>query len=543
MDASTGSGSGISIPLIEGGLTLIAVALSFAWPRIGSGGFSWIEWKFGRLARRKRPAVIVVGASALLLRLAILPWFPIPLPVIPDDFSFLLAADTFAHGRLTNPTPAMWIHFESIHIDMLPTYMSMYFPGPGLVLAAGKVFFGHPWYGLLITNALMCAAICWMLQAWIPPTWAFLGGMLAVLRIGLFSFWINTYTGGGALAALGGALVLGAFPRFIRKPRFGYAMTMATGIVILAYSRPYEGMLLCLPVAGVLGHWLFTAENRPSTPILLQRTVFPLIVLIAAAGWLGLYDFRVFGRPLTLPYTVNRATYAIAPYYVWQSPRHEPAYRHEELRRFYHSDELTLYNNVHSRSRFVPQTLLKAVATLLFYAGLSLIPPLFMMRRVLKDRRIRFLVCCLLILTAGMVIEIYVAPYYVSPFTAAFYAIGLQGMRHLWQWSPGGRSAGMTIVRLSVAVCLIMAGLRPFDHQLNFPVQEKPPIGWVAWWFGPDHFGAERTKIEEKVEQLPGKHLLVVRYSDIHDPRFDWLTSSTDIEDPWANLGSGDEFS
>ncbi len=72
--------------------------------------------------------MLVVGLSGLGLRLAILPWCPIPLPFVPDDFSFLLASDTFSHGRLTNPTPAMWIHFESIHIDMLPTYMSMYFP-------------------------------------------------------------------------------------------------------------------------------------------------------------------------------------------------------------------------------------------------------------------------------------------------------------------------------------------------------------------------------------------------------------------------------
>jgi hypothetical protein len=71
--------------------------------------------------------------------------------LFPDDFSFLLAADTFAHGRLANPTPAMWTHFESIHITMQPTYMSMYFPAQGLLLAAGKVLFGNPWFGILLS--------------------------------------------------------------------------------------------------------------------------------------------------------------------------------------------------------------------------------------------------------------------------------------------------------------------------------------------------------------------------------------------------------
>jgi hypothetical protein len=190
-----------SLMLIEGSLTAIAMAVVFAWPKLGSAGFSCIERAFGRLARKQGLAVVVVGLSALLLRLAILPFCPIPLPFVPDDFSFLLAADTFAHFRLTNPTPAMWVHFESIHITMQPTYASMYFPAQGLVLAAGKVLLGNPWYAVLLTSALMCAAICWMLQAWMPASWALLGGMLAIVHLGLFSYWINTYHAAGALGA------------------------------------------------------------------------------------------------------------------------------------------------------------------------------------------------------------------------------------------------------------------------------------------------------------------------------------------------------
>ncbi|MGC1294641.1 MAG: hypothetical protein WA869_06340, partial [Alloacidobacterium sp.] len=245
-----------SLMMVESGLTAIAIAGAFCCPRLGATYFSRIEQACGWLARKQRLAVIVVGLTAMLLRLAILPFSPIPHPFVQDDFSFLLAADTFASGRLTNPTPAMWTHFESFHITMKPTYMSMYFPANGLVLAAGKVLFGHPWYGLLCVMGLMCAAICWMLQAWLPPTWAFLGGVLAVLRLGLFSYWINTYTGAGCISALGGALVLGAFPRFMKTPRLRYSLLLAVGTILLANSREYEGALLCIPVAVVFGRWI-----------------------------------------------------------------------------------------------------------------------------------------------------------------------------------------------------------------------------------------------------------------------------------------------
>ncbi len=53
-----------------------------------------------------------------------------------------------------------------------------------------------------------------------------------MFRIGLFSYWINTYSGGGASSALGGALVLGALPRLLKTGRFRYGMLMAVGIVI-----------------------------------------------------------------------------------------------------------------------------------------------------------------------------------------------------------------------------------------------------------------------------------------------------------------------
>jgi hypothetical protein len=519
-----------SLSILEFGLTGIAIASAFAWPGLGNRVFARIERNFARLARRKVLSVVCVGLGVLLLRLAILPLLPIPLPFAPDDFSFLLASDTFVHGRLANPTPAMWTHFESIHITMQPTYQSMYFPGQGLVLAASTVIFGCPWVGLLIVSALMCAALCWMLQAWLPPNWALLGGTIVVLRLGVFSYWTDTYHAAGSLGALGGALILGGLPRLMRTSRYRYAFLIGIGIAILVLTRPYEGILICLPVVFALGRWMWKGKNRPSKAVFARLAAVPLLCGMAAVAWMGYYDYRAFGSPLTPPYTVNRATYAIAPYYVWQNVRPEPNYRYPEMRNFYHKGELDYYKNIHNPILFVPCTLAKAGFTILFFAGFILLPPLLMVRRVFLDRRIRFLLVSVLVLAAGMVIEIYVLPHYVAPITAAFYAIGLQMMRHLRLWKPEGKLVGRTLVRMTVVSVVALAALRIFAGPIGIAPSEWPASGWNFEWWGPQQFGTERATIMASLDKMPEKQLVIVRYWGNHDPFDEWIYNAADID-------------
>lgn len=170
-----------------------------------------------RLVRQKILSILTVGLLVLVVRVALIPHTGIPEPGLPDEFSYLLAGDTFAHGRLTNPPHRMWVHFESLHIIQQPTYMSMYPPAEGLVLSVGERL-GCAWIGQLFVTSLMCACICWALQGWLPPAWALLGAILASAQVGILSYWMNGYWS-ASVPALGGALVIGALGRIPRSAR------------------------------------------------------------------------------------------------------------------------------------------------------------------------------------------------------------------------------------------------------------------------------------------------------------------------------------
>src|ERR1700730_769185 len=289
---------------------------------------------FGRkLAARQALSVFLVGLSLLIIRSAVIPISGIPLPVFHDENSYLLAGDTFAHGRLTNPPHPMWIHFETFHVIWHPTYMSMYPPGQGLVLALGEIL-GHPWLGQLLRASLMCPALCWILQGSIPPRWRLLGGVLAVARLGLLSYWTNGYWC-ACLPALGGALVLGALPRIKHHRRWRDAVIMAIGLFILANSRPYEGLLLSLGVAFAMLAWMF-GRRGPSLKTSLVRIVLPLVLTLAPlAAWTGYYYYRVTGSSFRLAYNVNRETYAMGRYFIWQSMWPQKTYHHAKMQAQY----------------------------------------------------------------------------------------------------------------------------------------------------------------------------------------------------------------
>jgi hypothetical protein len=536
-------------------LAVLSLAVAYTFPNLGSRWFARAEQLLNRLAQRRGLTVAVVGLAALAARVALLPTLPTPQPGVHDDFGYLLLADTFAHGRLTNPTHPMWVHFESFHIIWQPTYTAKYYPAQGLIMALGQAIMGHPFWGVWLSVGLMCAAICWMLQGWLPPAWALLGGLLAVIRLGTFSYWANSYFG-GAVAATGGALVLGALPRIKQSQRMRDALLMGLGFAMVANSRPYECLFFALPVAGALAMWLFGKKRRllvpasapPLNPLPREeetkrrwkRVVAPLfLVLLLTTCAMGYYFWRTTGSPWDTPFFVYERTYSPAPQFPWVSLRPATEYRHALMRDFYHDTVEDRYDKSRSMLGMVKIDLMALGMIGEFYLGATLTLPLlvalatlpygFSWRDVSSSTRFLLLVCGVVI--AGSMLPIFFLPHYAAPITCAILALVLQAMRRLRSQPGRGQLAGLFIARAVPLICLLMLALRVGVKPLHLPEPRRWLQGGAPIWCGLVPTNLQRAATLAKLQQLPGRHLAIVRYGPHHDISYhEWVYNEAEID-------------
>ncbi|HVW85474.1 MAG TPA: hypothetical protein VHB50_12375, partial [Bryobacteraceae bacterium] len=299
-------------------LALAAIALAFVAPRLASRPFHALERTLSAFSRKRWHAALAVALFPMVVRVLLLPVFPFPLPRVHDEFSYLLLGDTLAHGRVANPTPPYFKHFETEYELVKPAYASQYEPGQGLFLAAGEVAAGHPWWGVWLSMGILCGVLCWALGFVLPPRWAFFGAMLAALQFGIYGYWMNSYFGGAA-AAIGGALVFGGLTRKPRSP-----VVCALGLLVLFATRPAEAFLWSAAVI-----WLGWKNVS-------RRTLVPFLTTFAlGATVLAAYNYRITGSPAQPPYSLYREAYGTPQSYWWQPPVVVTKFDHPELARNY----------------------------------------------------------------------------------------------------------------------------------------------------------------------------------------------------------------
>lgn len=461
----------------------------------------------GRLAarlsrpRRLLPTLFLLGCGATAASYLVL---GPPIPKVTDEYGHLLVADTWLHGRLANPPHPMWRHFD-IYALQFPSYASKYPPGQGALLALGGLL-GDVAVGPCLGAGLLAAALGWAFTRWLRPRWAFAGAFFALLRLAIGSYWHQSYWG-GTVAAIGGALLFGAWAPG-RRARPGIA---AAGLALLALSRPFEGLVVALPCfAFLLRRWWRGQASRPGRELaLIAAILLPTTAFLLYSNWKITGDARLF------PQAGYVTAYGSEPDFVFQG--RFGAFEGQQQRAPVATATLAAQLPPDPPAPWLGKALLavpaRLAASLFFYLGIagSLALVLGVARR---PGRFALPLAALVLGVLAQGLPTYYFPHHASPLTFPFYLFAFEGLRRaaLARWPAGparGRRPGYGLALLLLVAELAATGLR-------FPGLRP----------GPDDPSRQREEMARRLENLPGRHLVIV------SPRSqtDWVWNGADID-------------
>lgn len=441
-------------------------------------------------------------------------WAGIHYPGTHDEFGYLLQADTFCHGRLSNPTHPHWQHFESMHIIHQPSYQAKYPPGQGVAIAIGQATIGVPMAGIWLSCAVCAAAVWWMLAAWLPARWAVVGGLLWAFKLAP-SNWAQSFWG-GAVACTGGALLLGGLRRAWDRPTWSNGLAMGAGVAILANTRPYEGLILSLLVAATL---LVRAVRVGWTPgVVATRICVPaLLVLVPAGGTMLAYNQAVTGDWKRMPYSAHDEQYSANPTFLFRAQVPEeriPTYRHAAMREYYVGWERRRWNEKAKWCGFNGSLATKLWGFFRFFIGGPYLLPIVALS--LAPRRPWWSYAAA---TVGVAVlansqTLYLYAHYMAAVTGLTVYLGVSGMRLLNHWAPNGRPVGRVVSALTVASLLVGAF--------------GPPLS-TLW--SPLETQTARSRMEKQIRATrTGKHLLFVNYLADHNIHDEWVYNGAEID-------------
>jgi len=499
-------------------------------PPLSAGLSTWCRNSnraFVRIANRPILSLGIAALFSLLVNLGVTLFLGVPPPAVHDEYSYWLAADTFAHGRVTNPPHPLWVHFETFHVLQQPTYASKYPPGQGLALAVGLILTGRPIVGVWLSSGLACAAVGWMLRAWVRPRWALLGSLLVALHP-LMVEWNHNYWG-GSVALLGGALVLGAMRRIVTPPRlaatrggasFCNGCCLGLGMAVLANTRPYEGMILSLLALTTILVAVIQSNWTLLVPIL-RRVVPPAGVILAlTAVGMAYYNWQVTGNAFRMPYMVYQEAYSASPSFLWDRPRPQPEYRHKEIQEFWLNFEKPIYDGQQGLTGWLIAAAWKAgvlfksafpsIFVLLSLAGLPAV--------LSRSGWARVALLFLLLFYLALLPVVGMIGHYAAPVAPLLFFLIVESLRlfRAWRWS--GMLVGQWAVR-----CLL--------------------LGWSLWLIpktidmnriDPEdkchNQSKERAAILDRLRNEPGRHLVIVHYGPEHSYHAEWVYNKADID-------------
>ena len=441
-------------------------------------------------------------------------------PRVHDEFSYLLAADTVLHGRLSNPAPQLWQPFQSFHIVLQPSYASKYPLGLTLLVALGWGLFGTPVAGCWLAAGICASSITWMLAGLTSRRWAVLGGLLVACHPPLQLAWSQNLMSGW-LTAAGSALLAGGVFRLRRRHSQLAAGISGLGIGILAITRPFEGLVATLLLSLVcwgLWHRRSLANKLWSIARAVPAASMPIAT---ALSLILLQNWAVTGRLGQMSYQLHEQQYGVAPLFVFgqqQVPAMETLGQWPAVVRDFHYG--WSLDSFRQRAGFVGwlKGIGESMAVLWDLRILLTLLPLATIGWWGRFQLPQWLAAAaaLQILVSASVCWVflhYLAP--VIPWLVALAALGLRRMFRVFvkaKWvsvSQPQYFIGMLLV--AQTMLLVLHSLRNADDDLN------------AW-------ARHRLRIAQELEQLPGQHLVLVHYSAGHNVHQEWVYNLADLK-------------
>jgi hypothetical protein len=468
---------------------------------------------------------VILGAIAILGRILLLPILPHPKPRIHDEFSYLLAAETFAAGKLSNPPHAKAKFFETFHVLSRPRYMSKYPPGQAAFLALG-ILAGHPHYGVILTFGLFVMTTVWMLQSIVPLKWALFGGVWAFLTFNIQSYWLESYWG-GFVAATGGNLVLGSLLSCFLRERMSARWCFVPGALLLAVTRPFEGMAFVVTAFTAFFIWKWLA-NQSQFLKYVKLWVAPALVAVALVGTtVGVYNWRTLGSPLRFPYVEYEKQYGLVPVF-WPLPlRNEMSFDDPMFEKFYRHWSVDGYQQAraHVPALLLPLQMLRigivGIVSVFGFSTSVIAMALVCWRKTI----IRVLTGVLLVTSLFVALEVWILPHYLAPQMGLIIALGVTSLCEICTSvrKGGGEPRITQFIIVLALVAPVIQSIRFLRHATRDGVARGLP-------FDIQYREQPRDLIKTALLQAGGNHVVFIRYSPSHDVHEEWVYNSPDID-------------
>jgi hypothetical protein len=268
-------------------------------------------------------------------------------------------------------------------------------------------------------------------------------------------------------------------------------------------------MLLAAPAGAIL---LWKGLRCPEKGRPVRAMIVATLVVACFAGLLGLDSWRVGGNPLRMPYALDRSQYATASVFIWEKPRPAPHYRHKVMEDFYLKWEPAFQDAEHF------DTLRGWVGAMVSRAGwilcaLGAISVLVFLRIRRGDERATPLLIVVSVFLVGTCLQRYLLLRYLAPVVCVFLAAGVLLAQPLFlRW----RQEYQARMRATMALGLILLCAFPM-LQLRHDTRSRP----VLW---------QKQAVERHLEEIPGRHAVLVRYSPQHALGSEWVYNRADID-------------